>query len=53
MLFSATNIANYTDKRKHSYSGYRSTLDGVISWSVGNNFARNVIIFSVDNNVLE
>ena len=35
------------------YSNHRSTLDAAVSRSFGNNFTRNVVIFSVDNNVLE
>ena len=31
------------------YSGYRTTTDDAGSWSFDNNFARNAIIFGVDN----
>ena len=31
------------------YSSYRIVFDGAGSWSFGNHFARNVVIFAVDN----
>ena len=37
------------DKEKHVYSAYRIAFDGKVSWSFGNDFARNVTIFRVDN----
>ena len=32
------------------YSGYGITFDGAGSWSFGNAFAKNVILFGDDNN---
>ena len=37
------------DKSKYVCSGYRIAFDGLGSWSFGNDFARNVVIFGVDN----
>ena len=48
-LFGATNVIKNSDKEKYVYSGYRITFDSGGSWSFDNNFARNVIIFGVDN----
>ena len=39
----------YNNKEKYVYSGYGITFDSAGSWSFGNDFARNVIIFGVDN----
>ena len=49
-LFRATNIVKHRDKEKHVYSGYGMTLDRAGSWSFDDDFARNIIIFGVDNN---
>ena len=49
-LFGATNTVKNSDKEKYLYTGYGIMFDGVGSWSFGNGFARNVIIFGVDNN---
>ena len=38
-----------SDKEKYVYSGYGITFDSAGSWVFDNNFARNVIIFGVDN----
>ena len=48
-LFGATNIAKSSNESKHGQSSYRITLDGADSWSFGNEFIKNVIIFGVDN----
>ena len=48
-LFGATNIVKNSDKEKYVYCGYRITFDSAGSWSFDNDFARNVIIFGVDN----
>ena len=48
-LFGATNIVKNSDKEKYVYSGYGITVDTAGSWSFDNDFARNVIIFGVDN----
>ena len=37
------------DKDKHVYSGNGILFDGKDSWSFNDDFARNVIIFGVDN----
>ena len=36
-------------KNKYVYSHYRLAFDGADSWSFGNNFAKNVVTFGVDN----
>ena len=48
-MFGATNIVKNSDKEKWLYSGYGITFDSAGSWNFGNDFARNVIIFIVDN----
>ena len=48
-LFGATNIAKNSDREVYLYSGYRITFDSAGSWSFHHEFARNVIIFGVDN----
>ena len=48
-LFGATNIVKNCDKSKNVYSGYGIAFGGLGSWSFGNNFARNVVIFGVNN----
>ena len=50
-LFGATNIVKNSDKEKYVYSGYGITFDSAGSWSFGNDFARNVISFGVDNSL--
>ena len=44
-----TNMAKNSDKSKWVYTGYGIAFDGVDLWSFGNDFARNVTIFGVDN----
>ena len=51
-LFEATNMVINSDKEKYVFSGYRITFDSAGSWSFDNDFARNVIIFGVDNSSL-
>ena len=48
-LFGATSILknNYTEK--WMYSGYGIAFDRKVEWSFGNDYARDVIIFGVDN----
>ena len=46
-LFGATNIVKNGDNEKYVYCGYGITYAS--SWSFDNDFARNVIIFGVDN----
>ena len=48
-LFGATNIVKNSDKEKYVYSGYVIKVDSAGSWSFDNDFARNIIIFGVDN----
>ena len=48
-LFGATNVIKNSDKEKYVYRGYRITFDNGGSWSFHNDFARNVVIFGVDN----
>ena len=48
-LFGATNIVKSSDKEKYVYSGYGIAFDGKGELRFGNNYARNVIIFRVDN----
>ena len=48
-LFEATNIVQNSDKQKCVHSWYGITFYSAGSWSFDNNFARNVIIFGVDN----
>ena len=48
-LFGATNIIRNSDKEKYVYSGYVIAFDGKGDWSFGNDYARNVITFGVDN----
>ena len=48
-LFGATNIAKNSDKEKFVYSGYGIKFDSAGLWSFDNDFARNVMIFGLDN----
>ena len=48
-MFGANNIVKNNDKNKYMYSTYGIAFDGKGAWSFGNYFARNVIIFGVDN----
>ena len=48
-LFEASSKVKNSDKEKYVYSGYGITFDSADSWSFDNDFARNVIIFEVDN----
>ena len=48
-MFGTTSIVKNIDKEKYVYSGYRKTFDSAGSWSFENYFARNVVIFGVDN----
>ena len=42
-------ILEKNDKIKYGFSSNAIGFDELGSWNFGNNFARNVIIFSVDN----
>ena len=44
-----TKKSKNSDKEKYVYSGCRITFDSPDLWGFGNGFARNVIIFGVDN----
>ena len=48
-LFASTNIMKYNDKENYVYNDYGIAFDGKSKWSFGNGFARNVIIFGIDN----
>ena len=48
-LFGATNIVKNSGKEKYVCSGYEITFDMTGSQSFDNVFARNVIIFGVEN----
>ena len=48
-LFGAPNVVKNSDKEKYVYSGYRITFDSVVSWSFGNDFDKNIIIFGANN----
>ena len=48
-LFGATNIVKNSDREKYVYSGYGIAFVGKVSWSLGNDCARNFVIFGVDN----
>ena len=48
-MFGATNIVKNIDKEKCFYSGDGIAFNGKGSWSLDNDFARNVVIFGADN----
>ena len=48
-LFGATNKVKNSDKEKYVYGEYRIAFDSESSWRFGYEFARNVVIFAVDN----
>ena len=48
-MFSAINIVKNSKKDERVYSSYEIAFDGISAWSFGNHFARNVVIFRVDN----
>ena len=50
-LFEAIYVLKNSDIEKYAYSGYGITFDSVGSWSFGNDFDRNVVIFYVDNSL--
>ena len=43
----ATNIAKNSEKSKYAYTSYGTAFSGAGSWSFGNDFARNVVVFGV------
>ena len=48
-MFRATNIVKDSDKEKCVYSSYAIAFDRKGNWSFGNDLAKNVIIFGVDD----
>ena len=48
-FFGSTNIAKDNDKEQYVYSSYGITFDRKCPWSFNDDFARNIIIFGVDN----
>ena len=44
-----TNIVKNSDKEKYVYNGYGIAFDGKGGWRFGNDPAKNVVIFEVDN----
>ena len=48
-LFSTDKSARNTDKSKFTYNGWGIAFDGRGMWDFGNSFARNVLIFGIDN----
>ena len=48
-FFGSTNIAKDNDKEQYVYSSYGIAFDGKCPWSFNDDFARNIIIFGVDN----
>ena len=48
-MFGATNAVKNSDKENCVYSGYGIAFDGKVEWTFCNDYARNVITFSVDN----
>ena len=48
-LLGATNVVKNNDECICMYSGYGIAFVGAVSWSFDNDFARNVVIFGVDN----
>ena len=48
-LFGGTNIVKNRDKQKYVYSGYGITFDSAGSCSFGDDFARDFVIFCIDN----
>ena len=48
-MFCATNVLENSDKEKRVYRGYGIGFGETGLWNIGNDFAANVTIFSVDN----
>ena len=47
MLY-VNNIVKNSDKSKYVHTDYAIAFDGAGSWSFGNGYARNIVIFGVD-----
>ena len=48
-LFGTFKLTRKTIKKKFVYNGWGIAFDKVGSWNFGNDFARNIVIFGVDN----
>ena len=48
-MFGVTSIVENSDKEKWVYNDYGIAFDGKGMWNFGNDFARNVVIFGVDD----
>ena len=48
-LLGIVKLAGNTIKSKFTYNGWEIAFYGEGSWRFGNDFARNVVIFGVDN----
>ena len=48
-FFGTVKLVRNTIKSKFAYNGGGIGYNGEVSWSFGNEFARNVAIFGVDN----
>ena len=48
-LFGTTNMIKNSAKSKYILSGYGITFDGAGEWSFDDDFAKIVVIFSVNN----
>ena len=48
-LFGTVKLVRNTVESIFTYNGLGIVFDGKCSWSFGNDFARNVVIFVVDN----
>ena len=48
-MFGATTTIKNCVEEKYVYSDYEIAFDGEVSWSFGNGYARNFIIFGADN----
>ena len=48
-MFGTIKLVRNTIKSKCTDNGQEISFDGVVLWSFGNHFARNVVIFGVDS----
>ena len=48
-FFGATSIVKNSDEKNWVYSGYWVTFDGAGSWHFCKDFARNVVVFGVED----
>ena len=48
-LFGTVKLVRKRIKSKFTYNGWRIAFDGEGSWSFGNELARNILIFGVEN----